>query len=206
MNATKKKILISSRELLNKKGLSAVSQRTIAEYLKISPGNLTYHFKKRSDIIEALYFELVAKMDEAIANISVSENLLEGLYAMTKIMMKQFYEYRFLFLDFIQIMRENQSIKEHYMGLLALREQQFTMLFQMLVEQELMHEESLANEHSFLLKRMTIVGDFWLASAAFTREKINKDDIYIYLEMSCLAIYPYLTATGKEQYRKITAV
>jgi len=80
---------------LNEKGISTVSQRTIAEHLKISPGNLTYHFKKRSDIIEALYFELVSKMDETIANVSGSESLLRGLYDMTRITMEQFYEYRF---------------------------------------------------------------------------------------------------------------
>jgi len=178
MSNTKNKILTSSRKLLNKKGLSAVSQRTIAEYLKISPGNLTYHFKKRSDIIEALYFELVVKMDEAIANITTSESILEGLYDMMKVTMEQFYEYRFLFLDFIQIMRENKPIKTHYIGLLELREQQFTMLLQMLVDNGLMHKEELPNEYSFLLKRM-------------------------YLEMSCLALYPYLTTVGKEEFKKV---
>jgi len=204
MNSTKNKILISSRNLLNKQGLSGVSLRTIAEYLKISPGNLTYHYKKRSDIIEALYFELVTKMDEAIAQISVSENLLKGMYDMTKVMMEQFYEYRFLFLDFIQIMRENEPIKVHYTGLLKLREQQFLSLFQMLIEGNLMRKEEFADEHLFLLKRMTITGDFWLASAELSQEKIDKNQIVRFLEINCLAIYPYLTDKGKQEYMKIT--
>jgi len=204
MNSTKKKILTSTRKLLNEKGLSAVSQRTIADFLQISPGNLTYHFRKRGDIIEALYFELVVKMDEAVANITVSENLLEGLYVMTKVTMEQFYEYRFLFIDFIQIMRENPPIKEHYMGLLELREQQFTFMFQMLVESGLMREEELPHQHAFLLKRMTIVGDFWLAFSELNRQNVTKDQITEYIEMSSLAIYPYLTDQGKQQYKEIT--
>lgn len=204
MNKTKDKILKSTRELLNKRGLSGVSQRTIAEHLNISPGNLTYHFKKRNDIIESLYFELVEKMDTAVANISVSENLLEGLYEMTRVTMEQFYEYRFLFLDFIQIMRENQSIKMHYMQLLKLREEQFIGLLQMLVKCGSMRKEEFSNEHLFLLKRMMIVGDFWLASAELNEHKIDKNQIKEYLEMSCLAIYPYLTDVGKQQYAKIT--
>jgi len=125
---------------------------------------------------------------------------------MTKVMMEQFYEYRFLFLDFIQVMRENEPIKEHYTGLLALREQQFTVLLTMLVENGLMCKEELPNEHAYLLKRMTIVGDFWLASAEFNREKISKAQIKTYLEISSSAIYPYLTDIGKEEYRRVTEV
>jgi len=101
-------------------------------------------------------------------------------------------------------MRENPPIKVHYTGLLEFREQQFTTLLHMLVEKGLMCKEELPNEHSFLLKRMTIVGDFWLASAEFSRQKITKDQINRYLEMSCLAMYPYLTVKGKQEYKKIT--
>jgi len=204
MNKTKIKILVGARALLNKNGLAAVSQRTIADHLNISPGNLTYHFKKRGDIIEALYFELVDKMDNAIADISVPESLLQGLYNLTRLTMEHFFEYRFLFLDFIQVMRENKPIKDHYMGLLELREQQFTFFLESLVKDGLMIKEEFPNEHSYLLRRMTIVGDFWLAAAEFKRTAISKKQIDEYLEISALALYPYLTAKGKKQYKKIT--
>ena len=203
MSKTKTKILICARKLLNEKGLSAVSQRTIASYMNISPGNLTYHYKKRSDIIEALYFELVSKMNQFVTDISESEKILEGLYYFTKVMMEQFYEYRFLFLDFIQIMRENAPIKKHYMELLEIRHQQFTSLLQILINMGLMHEEELPNEYSFLIKRMTIFGDFWLASAELNCNEVNEKQIEEYLKMSYLIIYPYLTTEGKKKYLKI---
>ena len=63
MNATKQKILMKSLELFNTSGISKTSLRTISDEVGISVGNLQYHFKKREDIIEALYFQLVAKMN-----------------------------------------------------------------------------------------------------------------------------------------------
>jgi len=204
MSKTKRRILESARQLLNESGLSAVSQRTIADYLNISPGNLTYHYKKRSDIIEALYFELVVNIDEAIFNLPKGEGILAGLYHLTKVIMENFYEYRFLFLDFIQVMRENSPIKKHYMKLLEQREKQFTHFFQLLINQGLMRKEELPNEYAYLLKRMAVVGDFWLAAAEFNRKSISKKQITEYLEINSQAIYPYLTAKGKRQYKKIT--
>jgi len=203
MSKTKTKILESARELLNSQGISAVSQRTIADYLNISPGNLTYHFKKKSDIIEALYFELVEKMNELVLGIATCEDILEGLYYFTKIMMEQFYEYRFLFLDFTQIMRENEVINTHYSGLLTLRQQQFSSILQILVNDGLMRAEELPNEYEFLIKRMSIFGDFWLASAEINSNGISEKQIEEYLEMNSLIIYPYLTDKGKECFFEV---
>jgi len=148
---------------------------------------------------------LVANIDEAILNLPKGEGILEGLYHLTKVIMENFFEYRFLFLDFIQVMRENKPIKKHYMNLLQQREQQFTSFFQILINQGLMRQEELPNEYTHLIKRMAIIGDFWLASAEFNRERISKKHITQYLEISSQVIYPYLTAEGKRQYKKIVS-
>jgi len=203
MSSTKKKILDASRKLLNQQGLAAVSQRTIATHLGISPGNLTYHFKKRSDIIEGLYFELVEKIDHDFLNVDMSEGLLSGLHQLTQKSMEHFFEYRFMMLDFIQVMRENPPIKKHYLKLMAQREEQMNMFFQMLIQSGLMRKEEIENEYHNLIRRMMILGDFWLASAEINREKMNKKQVTKYLEITSQVIYPYLTAKGKRAYRKI---
>lgn len=203
MSSTKKKILDASRKLLNQQGLAAVSQRTIANHLKISPGNLTYHFKKRSDIIEGLYFELVEKIDQEFLHVNMEKGLLFGLYQLTRKSMECFFDYRFMMLDFIQVMRENPTIKKHYLRLMMQREEQMQMFFQMLVQSGLMRKEEIDNEYHNLIRRMMILGDFWLASAEINKEKMNLKQIDKYLEITSQVIYPYLTAKGKKEYLKI---
>jgi AcrR family transcriptional regulator len=50
----KDKILNKALELFNTFGYESVTMRDIAGALKISPGNLTYHFKKKDDLIYAI--------------------------------------------------------------------------------------------------------------------------------------------------------
>lgn len=54
---TRKEILEMSRQLFNERGFNDVSIRDIATALGISNGNLTYHFKRKEDIVEALLAE-----------------------------------------------------------------------------------------------------------------------------------------------------
>lgn len=50
----KSEILETARELFNIRGYNEVSMRSIADALGISVGNLTYHFKKKEDLVEAV--------------------------------------------------------------------------------------------------------------------------------------------------------
>jgi AcrR family transcriptional regulator len=45
----------------------------IALKLEMSSGNLNYHFKKREEILEALYFQMVKDFDERISKLSEIE-------------------------------------------------------------------------------------------------------------------------------------
>lgn len=51
---TKDKILEKSLELFNNQGVHNVGVRDIARALEISPGNMSYHFPKKEDVILAL--------------------------------------------------------------------------------------------------------------------------------------------------------
>lgn len=54
---TKQIILDTARRLFTEKGFHDTSMRDIAAALNISVGNLTYHFKKKEDLIEAIIFQ-----------------------------------------------------------------------------------------------------------------------------------------------------
>jgi AcrR family transcriptional regulator len=50
----RQKILETAEKLFSEKGYNEVSMRNISDSLGISVGNLTYHFKKKEDLIEAV--------------------------------------------------------------------------------------------------------------------------------------------------------
>ncbi|MDR1481965.1 MAG: TetR/AcrR family transcriptional regulator [Synergistaceae bacterium] len=55
--ALREKILETARDLFNRRGYNEVSMRNISDELGISVGNLTYHFKKKEDLVEAVVLE-----------------------------------------------------------------------------------------------------------------------------------------------------
>jgi len=203
MKNTKEIILTTSLELFNTYGLSKVTLRTIAKKMGISQGNLNYHFKKREDIIEALYFQLVKNIDESMLGVQQSKDVLRLMVDISQTIMSNFFEYRFFLLDFVQIMRESEKIKRHYAELTIQREQQFSMLFNLLIENDLMRKEVLPNEYKNLYKRFQILGDFWISDAEISNSKITKATISKYSAILTQAIYPYLTVSGQKEYRSI---
>ena len=54
---TRNQILSAAKTLFNERGYNDVSTRDIAGAVGISKGNLTYYFKKKEDIVEALLTE-----------------------------------------------------------------------------------------------------------------------------------------------------
>ncbi len=203
MKGTRQKILRAARLLFNQHGVATISQRNISDHIAISPGNLTYHFKKRDDILEALYFELVEVMDEVFSSLEGKEPSLEMLMKLTKGMNKNFFDYRFFMIDFIHIIRSNEKIKKHYVELCKRREMQTAAMFDAFIKSGLMREEQLPNEYKLLYMRLQLFGDFWIASIGTTDEEIMLKHTRTYTEMFMQSAYPYLTEKGRKQFKKV---
>jgi AcrR family transcriptional regulator len=203
-NNTKSKILATALKLFNELGLAKVTLRNIATKMGISQGNLCYHFKKREDILEALYHQLVAFMDEVVRQAGMSLPTLSSSFQTSKKMIQHFYEYRFFMLDFVQIMRENESIHKHYKALSVLRQQQFLGMFELWTHEGLMRPEEFEGEFDNLYIRSSILGDFWLSSAMIQQE-LTVDLVAKYNHIVFQNLYPYLTPKGKKQFQDIMA-
>lgn len=200
MKNTSEKILVAALALFNSQGLAKVTLRSIAKEMNISQGNLNYHFKKRDDIIEALYDRLVSDMDESMAKIKHANADLNLIFDISNSIMNNSHKYRFFFIDFAQIMRDNMIIKKNFNALVKVRESQSVGLFGMMIENGVLRPERLTNEYYNLYKRIQIFSDFWMTSAEIERTQLEKKLIGEYLEIIMQSIYPYLTEKGIAQY------
>jgi AcrR family transcriptional regulator len=203
MSSTHQKILRAARILFNDAGVAKVSQRTICDHIAISPGNLTYHFKKRDDIIEALYFELAAALEERLDLAEKAELSLAELQSVTKDINKILFENRFFMIDFIQIIRSNKKIKKHYTAVNARRLAYIESLVNNLTKTGVMRQAELPNEYEQLLQRSLVFGDFWIASIGTTAEDVMLKHTRSYTTMFMQSFYPYLTKKGKDAFLKL---
>ncbi|MFD1552882.1 hypothetical protein DNU06_08040 [Putridiphycobacter roseus] len=201
MKNTREKIVDTALDLFNAQGLAKVTLRTIAKKMNISQGNLNYHYKKREDIIVALYHSLVADMNKSMAAIGRGKVDLKLMKQLSKAMMHNAYRYRFFFIDFAQIMRDNDPIRKDYNELLVLRKMQFNALFNRMMEEGVLRPEKLPNEYDNLYKRVQVFTDFWMTSVEIERTLLEKKLIEEYLVIMMQSIYPYLTEKGCAEYK-----
>jgi len=202
MKSTKETILKTALALFNTKGLAKVKLRTIAIKMGISQGNLNYHFKKRDEIIEALYFQLVGRIDMKMQKQNEAVDL-QSLFGLSATIMENFYDHRFFLLDFVQITRENKKIKKHYLELTATRQHEFLAFFNLLIENGVVRKGILPNEYRFLYKRFQILCDFWISAAQLSETRLKKSTVSEYAHIVNQAIFPYLTEKGRREYYKI---
>lgn len=198
MNQTRQRILKKSLELFNEKGVVNVSLRDIAKEITISVGNLQYHYKKREDILEGLYFDLVQKIDAEVVNSTQKLSIHEFLNVSVSVMTVLF-EYRFFLIDFVSISRNNETIKTHYSQLSIKREAQFIAFIDTLIAINIFREPFLKDEYTNLYKAIEVISNFWFSNSLIQKESLSKEVIDEYALLIEQVIYPYLTEKGRNQ-------
>jgi AcrR family transcriptional regulator len=111
---TRDKILLSSLELFNEQGERNVTTNHIAAYLAISPGNLYYHFRNKSDIIYEIFLEYEKLVDYYL---DIPEDRLITLDDMTFYLESVFdglWSYRFFHRDLEYLLDGDSRLRQGY--------------------------------------------------------------------------------------------
>jgi AcrR family transcriptional regulator len=203
MKNRKTNILSVSRNLFNNQGYSNVTIRMIALDLRISSGNLNYHFKKRENILEALYFEMVSEFDARIKDLGELEVNLKNIKEDIQISMQRMFEYQFFWTDLYNLLRLNDKIKLHFEKVYENRFRGYEFLFDTLIDKKIMHSFESIKESHFLIERMIGFSNTWLYNSFLYQKKINEKYIELQSYNLLFMMYPYLTNLGKIEFKKL---
>lgn len=198
---TKDKILSKALELFNEKGYNNITTRHIAAGLNISAGNLHYHFKHSEDIIKILFSELILKMDVLLNDLQKIENkTLEDLYHFTFSIYEVFYSFRFIFMNFFDILKHIPVIESQYESINMSRKEEFQVIFKGFQKNNIFRN----NVPDFILKSLTtqifIIADNWIIHNRLAF-KLNEDEAikhYALIQMNLF--YPLLTEEQQKLY------
>jgi AcrR family transcriptional regulator len=172
----------------------------IALKLEMSSGNLNYHFKKREEILEALYFQMVKDFDERISKLSEIEISFGQIKNDIRSSMKRMVEYRFIWTDLYNLLKNNDKIFAHFSAVNKERLAGNLFLFNRLNEMGLMRPLAFSNEYEMLSERMINFGDTWIYTSELYRKKSSEEHIEHQSEVMMAMIYPYLTEEGRRKY------
>ena len=201
MSKRKKIITEAARTLFNEKGYHNVTIRMIALKLNMSSGNLTYHFQKREDIFEALYFEMVSEFDQRIKDIEKVEVSVTQIRNDIRQSMNRMLVYKFFWTDLYSLLAVSEKVKAHFQEVYEYRFEGCMMLFEKLKKQDLMRDPSFKSEYDFLAERMIHYGNTWLYATELYLHKrsLNMVDDHVHILLSML--HPFLTAKGQKEFK-----
>lgn len=199
---TKEKIIATSLALFNEQGIDSITIRHIAKEMGISHGNIQYYYKNNNEIILALYQQLAAHFN-AMINAMEPGNKIEMATFRTsvKYSFRLMYEYRFLLLHFVEVVRRVPEVREHYRELSRQREVQFQLIFKQFVGQKLFRADIPEEIWASLSKQLFIMADGWLSTNAITGNLKGEEAIALYERVFWHQFFPLLTAKGIRQYQ-----
>ena len=192
---TRLRILAACRELFNERGPGEVTTAQIAAAVGINEGNLYYHFKRKEQILEALFGQYEARLREvAAANRNVVDDparhgdYLRGWFNLM-------WEWRFFYRD---IGRHAPSLSPKVQELSEYGQEQVRLMLETQARMGLI--EARPEDIDRLLVNSWIIATYWIdylrlrhGVTAITREHIRWG-----AEQVASLFVPYLTPAGKK--------
>lgn len=188
-----------AKTLFNTKGYRNVTIRMIAEELAMSSGNLNYHYKKREDILEALYFEMVAVFDKRVDGLIEVNFTIQQIYTDIFVSMERMVEYRFFWTDMYYILKEHTAIQSHFTNVYEKRKAGFLFLCHQLVKAGKMLTPMYKGQYADLAEQMITYGNTWIYSSLLYNEELTDNKIQESAGTMLNLIYPYLNKTCQEE-------
>ncbi len=161
----RQKILDTAKKLFNEKGFNSVSTQEIAHELGISKGNLTYHFHKKEEIIEAIIKQWPRRETPA------APDNLEALDRYFRRMQDVVRENAFYFWHYAQMAQLSPSIKDAQREVYAVHRKILSDAFRLLFEAGLIRGEGFPKEYERLIDALYLSIIYWLPFCELRQEK-----------------------------------
>ena len=197
MSSTRIKIVKSSILLFNNKGLANVRLQDIAEYNKISPGNLTYHFKTKKDLMDYIIYYMIRKLVEIEA--TQRESLKQmSLYNILKNNLVFLFNYRFFFRDILEIINLVPNAKSVFKDVNKINKKFSIEYINISIKNGYMKKEAFDGQYKTFAKN-----NWAIVSSSLTTWEVLDDSKNKYRKIFDEIMghfYPYLTKKGVDRY------
>ncbi|AKA69295.1 TetR/AcrR family transcriptional regulator [Clostridium scatologenes] len=197
-NNLRDKIIDKSIELFNEEGYSNVKMRTISEELNISLGNLTYHFKRKKDLI----LSAIAKQYEEYKSLNFStdvsmEELNQQFLSFDAFRKKYF----FYFYSFTELSKEYPEISKIQIDVINEFYTYYNDIFSNFINKGIMKKELYPGQYEDLSTSLLLLNMYGAQEIILLKKFIKNQKNYLSILWSL--ILPNLTSKGMVLYDKL---
>lgn len=197
-NGLQMKILETAVKMFNEEGYSSVSIRDISKKLNISPGNLTYYYKKKNDLIKAI-FDLQYIEYKNMNIVPCSD--IEGLSIIFQNIIKHQNKYAFYFNNIIEIPRLYPELSDIQIKVFKEFKDLFKYSLLNLNKEGIVRSELMQDAYDDLAFALLSAALFWNQQNVYN-EKFSKKNI---VHMLWNILLPNFTQKGLDLYHLLKA-
>ena len=157
---TAQRILEVTLDLFNRFGEPNVSTTLISAELRISPGNLYYHYPAKDALINTLFDQYEAALNELL-HASDSVHNVEDAWFFLHTLFELIWRYRFLYRDLNDLLSKNRRLETHLQAVLQRKEHSVQTLLQGMCTAQALHMDA-PTQHTTATS-MVVVLTYWLS-------------------------------------------
>jgi len=192
---TKDKILEGAIYLFNAEGYSNMSMQRLALHVGLSPGNLTYHYPKKEDLMMALYRLFQLEMSSVMPSSEAGRTNLDMIHQQIDAFYSLQQRFLFFYLDLLDIQRSYPALaEEHYVHV----QKQITIIYHNLsnnVERGVLKNGE-KEGYQLLAQQIWSTAVFWPSQSRVRGVDEGVDQLHAIMWQ---LIKPYLTEKGEKQ-------
>ena len=201
---TKDRIVQAALELFNTHGERKITTNHIAAHLKISPGNLYYHYRNKSDIIARIfdqYEESLAALFDLPQDRAIT---LDDQAKLLEKMLQVFWNYRFLHRDLVGMLANDQELQQRYQLIANNGISQAGNILKRLRDADIMQitEEEIPLLALNIWLVLTSWGSYLRTAKGISEEDIRQEHLFAVLQQLIALEMPYLSETSKAQTKQ----
>ena len=200
MSKTRQNIIQTAIRLFNERGVINVRIRDIAEEMKISPGNVTYHYKTKQALMDSAYRYMIKTLEKmAVGNQFM--NPQKDHLRVAKGYLEHIVQFRFFYQDTLEIIRSYPELAKLHQEQVAQEKSIIRNLMFMSVGKGDLISEPIEGLYESLAHSIWMTLHFWLTQQIIRGEQNNN------LETGLITIanllYPFATKKGQEVFTRM---
>lgn len=198
---TRERIVETALALFNDAGEPHVTTNRIADELGISPGNLHYHFRTKSDLISELFAGFERRMLELLATPEERAPHIEDIWLFLHLAFETIVDYRFFYRDLNDLCGRYRHLHRRFQAILRLSMDTARGLCDGLAA----HGDLDAGKREIeaMVRNIVLISTYWISfDLVIERDAQPHPDRAVWQVMSVVG--PYLTGTARFELESLT--
>ena len=197
---TRERILFTTLELFNECGEPNVTTLQIADEMDISPGNLYYHFKNKTEILTELFIWYEKEMGEIL---EVPETSLTGedQWLFLHLIFEVIARYQFLYQDLVNVLSRHDKLANRFRKIINKKTKASEKICKNLAEQGILNASNI--EIETLCKSIVLTATYWISFSTVVDGKACDSTLNKGVYQVMTLVLPYLREEEREQLREM---